>query len=115
MSDGAPHATDGPVLDWSDSFVLGHEPMDATHREFVALVRAMQTGPEDRLAALLAEFEAHARRHFADEDRWMVETHDCGPESETMYDSEMAVYLQKPNPEVAKNIALMKQWAREGK
>jgi hemerythrin len=74
MSDGAPHATDGPALGWSDAFVLGHEPMDATHREFVALVRAMQTGPEDRLAALLAEFEDHARRHFADEDRWMVET-----------------------------------------
>ena len=48
-------------------------------------------------------------------DRWMVETHDCGPESEMMYDSEMAVYLQKPNPVVEKNIKLMKQWAKEGK
>ncbi|MCB1078717.1 MAG: sulfatase-like hydrolase/transferase, partial [Verrucomicrobiae bacterium] len=48
-------------------------------------------------------------------DRWIVETNDHGPESETMYDSDMKVYLGKDNPEVEKNIALMKQWAREGK
>ncbi len=72
MSD-ASHAPQS-ALDWSDAFVLGHEPMDATHREFVALVRAMQTGPEAGLAGLLADFEAHARRHFEEEDRWMLET-----------------------------------------
>jgi arylsulfatase A-like enzyme len=54
-------------------------------------------------------------------DRWIVETKDRGPESDTMYDSDMAVYLSSPankakkeNP-VAKNITLMKQWASEGK
>ncbi|RPH41687.1 MAG: hemerythrin [Burkholderiales bacterium] len=74
MSDtGTPQAAE-PVIGWSDAFVLGHEPMDATHREFVALVRAMQTGPEEALPGLLEAFETHARRHFADEDRWMVET-----------------------------------------
>ena len=63
-----------PSLAWTDGFVLGHEPMDATHREFVALVGALQTEPEERLEALLGEFEAHARRHFGDEDRWMRDT-----------------------------------------
>ncbi len=48
-------------------------------------------------------------------DQWIAETKDRGPESEIMYDSDMAVYLQKKNPEVEKNIALMKQWAAEGK
>jgi arylsulfatase A-like enzyme len=48
-------------------------------------------------------------------DRWMKETHDCGPESEAMYDSDMAVYLQRPNAIVEQNIKLMKQWAKEGK
>ncbi len=62
------------ALGWSDAFVLGHAPMDATHREFVELVGALQREPDERLPALLAEFEAHARRHFADEDRWMRET-----------------------------------------
>jgi hypothetical protein len=32
-----------------------------------------------------------------------------------MYDSDMAEYLGKGNPEVEKNIVLMKQWAKEGK
>jgi hypothetical protein len=45
----------------------------------------------------------------------MRETADKGPESEAMYDSDMAEYLKKPNPEVARNIALMKQWAAEGR
>jgi hemerythrin-like metal-binding protein len=74
MSETSPARAPEPALGWSDAFVLGHEPMDATHREFVALVRAMQTGPEAALAGLLADFEAHARRHFEEEDRWMLET-----------------------------------------
>ncbi|MCO6455407.1 MAG: sulfatase [Pirellulaceae bacterium] len=48
-------------------------------------------------------------------DRWMVETGDRGPESESMYDSDMAVYLGRGNPAVERNIALMKKWAAEGK
>ncbi|MFZ4759114.1 MAG: bacteriohemerythrin [Burkholderiaceae bacterium] len=69
-----PSMSEMPSLAWTDGFVLGHEPMDATHREFVALVGALQTEPEERLEALLGEFEAHARRHFGDEDRWMRDT-----------------------------------------
>jgi arylsulfatase A-like enzyme len=54
-------------------------------------------------------------------DRWIVETKDRGPESEKMYDSDMAVYLGgrankgKGQTVTEKNIALMKQWASEGK
>ncbi len=48
-------------------------------------------------------------------DRWMEETRDRGPESEKMYDSDMAVYLGRGNPAVEKNIALMKKWTAEGK
>ena len=44
-----------------------------------------------------------------------TETNDRGPESEEMYDSDMAVYLGRGNPAVEKNIALMKKWAAEGK
>jgi hemerythrin len=64
----------GACLAWTDAFVLGHDPMDATHREFVELVAALQTAPDAQLPALLEAFEAHARRHFGDEDRWMRET-----------------------------------------
>jgi arylsulfatase A-like enzyme len=48
-------------------------------------------------------------------DRWMIDTHDHGPESDSMYDSDMAAYLGKGNPVVEKNIALMKQWAKADK
>ena len=51
-------------------------------------------------------------------DRWIEQTHDQGrtPEPESRYDADMAVYQgRKPNSEVAKNIALMKQLAKEGK
>jgi hypothetical protein len=53
-------------------------------------------------------------------DRWIVETKDRGPESEKMYDSDMAVYLSDRNNKgresiTAQNVALMKQWAKEGK
>jgi hypothetical protein len=32
-----------------------------------------------------------------------------------MYDSDMAVYVGRGNPNVQQNIALMKKWAAEGK
>jgi arylsulfatase A-like enzyme len=54
-------------------------------------------------------------------ERWTEETGDRGrtPEPAAMYDSDMAVYLEGqkgPQGEVLRrNIALMKQWASEGK
>ena len=69
----------------------------------------------------LAADPAHAitlQELHAKLDRWMEQTNDQGrtPELESRYDADMAVYQGgKPDPEVAKNIALMKQWAKEGK
>ncbi|MCX8496759.1 MAG: sulfatase [Akkermansiaceae bacterium] len=51
-------------------------------------------------------------------NQWMEQTNDQGrtPEPESRYDADMAEYLGRhPNPEVVRNIALMKQWAKEGK
>ena len=48
-------------------------------------------------------------------DQWMIDTHDHGPESDAMYDSDMADYVGKGNPVVERNIALMKQWAKTEK
>jgi len=52
-------------------------------------------------------------------DRWIVDTGDQGFETESRYDSDMAVYL-KGRPAAATNateanIRVMKQWAREGR
>ncbi len=52
-------------------------------------------------------------------DDWIEETGDRGPESEAMYDSDMAVYVGTKPPEqtevLRKNIALMKRWEAKGK
>ena len=54
-------------------------------------------------------------------DEWITRTNDHGPESEAMYDSNMAVFANSPNPDpeqariLSRNIALMKRWAAEGK
>ena len=48
-------------------------------------------------------------------DQWMEETKDQGPETESRYDSDMKVYVGKGNDEVERNIATMKQWAKEGR
>ncbi|MCA9144328.1 MAG: sulfatase, partial [Planctomycetales bacterium] len=61
------------------------------------------------------EFSQVLAQHRARLDQWIIDSKDQGLESEAMYDSDMAEYLKKPNPEVVRNIALMKQWAKEGK
>lgn len=53
-------------------------------------------------------------------DHWMATTNDRGrePESEKMYDSDMAEYVgrgDKKDAVLVRNIELMKQWAQEGK
>lgn len=53
-------------------------------------------------------------------DRWMRETHDAGPETEAVYDANVADELGNPankgrKEEILKNVALMKRWAKEGK
>jgi arylsulfatase A-like enzyme len=48
-------------------------------------------------------------------DRWIIDTNDHGPESDKMYDSDMAAYVGKGNATVEKNIAQMKEWAAAGK
>lgn len=73
---------------------------------------------EIRNLAGAPEHAAELGRMRARLDRWVEQTDDQGrrPEPESRYDSDMAVYLgRKSNPEVERNIALMKQWAREGK
>lgn len=63
-----------PRLPWSDALLLGHGPMDRTHREFVEIVDAMLADDDTRLPEHIAAFIVHAQDHFGDEDRWMAES-----------------------------------------
>jgi hemerythrin len=59
---------------WTDQFLLGYGPMDATHHEFVDLVAALLSAPDADLARHLDAFARHAERHFDEERDWMVAT-----------------------------------------
>jgi len=59
---------------WDDSYELGHDEMDGTHREFVTCVDAMLQAADADQARALDAFSAHARRHFTEEDHWMAQT-----------------------------------------
>jgi arylsulfatase A-like enzyme len=48
-------------------------------------------------------------------DAKLVATKDPAPESEAMYDSDMAEYLKKPDTTIEANITQMKRWAAGGK
>lgn len=72
----------------------------------------------------LAEDPAHQKQLLKlrkQLDQWIVDTNDQGAESEAMYDSDMAEYKNSRNVDteqgkvLIRNIALMKQWAKEGK
>lgn len=63
-----------PAMAWSDRYLLGHDGMDHTHREFVDCVGALQTAADAELADRLQAFEAHAVSHFEQERRWMEDS-----------------------------------------
>lgn len=65
---------DALEFEWLPEFELGHGAMDDTHREFVDLVNTLLQSDDAELPAALSAFSDHARRHFAEEDRWMVTT-----------------------------------------
>lgn len=59
---------------WSDAYLVGFPPMDATHQEFVELVEALIHAPDHQVQACLNAFAEHAKDHFGTEDNWMRET-----------------------------------------
>jgi len=63
-------------MDWKEDYVLGHGPMDETHRDFADAVTDLgeAEGVESVLSSLDALIE-HTDEHFAQEQRWMEE---CG-------------------------------------
>lgn len=61
------------------------------------------------------QFKPELERHRRLLDEKLAATREPAPETPAEYDSDMAEYLKKKNPVVEANIALMKQWAAEGK
>ena len=62
-------------IEWTDALHLAHEPMDRVHREFIDLLAAAERADDTELASAWGAVVDHTAGHFADEDRWMRETH----------------------------------------
>lgn len=62
-------------MEWKESYVLGHAPMDATHQDFVVLVSKLTTADNDSMLACVDTLIEHTIAHFEQENRWMEE---CG-------------------------------------
>lgn len=63
-----------PILDWSDDLVIDHAAMDETHREFVVLLNRLGDAPDEDTLLALDELIEHTEAHFAQEERWMIES-----------------------------------------
>ena len=63
-----------PLLNWDDRLLVGVEPMDQTHREFVELLGEIdRAAPADAIAALDRLID-HTVLHFRQEEEWMAES-----------------------------------------
>ena len=59
------------VMEWDDRYLVGHQAMDDTHREFVALVNAMLRAGDGDSRRRWMRLREHAEEHFASEQRLM--------------------------------------------
>ncbi len=62
------------LLEWSAALELNAPAMDDTHREFVALLNALDEAADGDMPARMDAFIAHTEQHFAMEEQWMTET-----------------------------------------
>lgn len=59
---------------WHDGLLLGHDPMDRVHEEFVELIDALATAAGEAVAPALSTLLDHTRDHFETENAWMRAT-----------------------------------------
>lgn len=78
-----------PVLEWSDSFLIGIRQFDEHHKHLVSLLNMTFDGvttnaPKDELEAVLHELIDYTAYHFAAEEHWMKEHHYPGLDVQVM-------------------------------
>jgi len=107
--------TPPPEFVWTDNFLLGFDPMDRIHQEFVHCVRALLDAPDDGVKTALAAFAEHAERHFTEENNWMRETQ--FPPTDCHVDEHTAVLRSVHEVQAALDqgapVALARDLARE--
>jgi len=67
-------AVDVTGMQWNDTFLLGHGPIDAVHEEFVELLARLQGAGDADLVVLMNALVVHLTHHFEMENNAMLET-----------------------------------------
>lgn len=62
------------LIEWNDQFELGVVCMDDEHREFINQLNRLNAASIGELSSLFAQLVEHTERHFAQEERWMLES-----------------------------------------
>ena len=103
-----------PALEWSESFVLNLPQMDATHREFVDLLAAVEVASDAALLATWERLVEHTDDHFSREDRWMVDTRFSSSNCHTMQHMVVLQIMQQGAEQCrAGDLAMVRQMAKE--
>jgi hemerythrin-like metal-binding protein len=63
---------------WNDSMILGYEPMDMVHRQFVVHVADLQRCADAEVPVVLDQMIEHLESHFREEEQLMTR-HDFPP------------------------------------
>lgn len=113
-----PNSLGTGVIFWSDAFLLGYPPLDEVHEKFVECVSSLQIAADEQVSSCLELLAAHAKHHFMQEDRWMVETgfppRDCHMEEHAaVYESITQVQQQVAQGDLAEARRLayaLAQW-----
>ena len=104
-----------PTLTWSDDLILNMDKMDQTHLEFVELLAATETAPEEQLLQKFTELIAHTEEHFAGENQWMLDV-DFGPGGCHSDEHDMILKVMREalrRGQVDNNLSMVRQLTRE--
>lgn len=101
-------------LQWSADLELGVAPMDATHREFVALLAQVQQADDACLLTAWHALIAHTQQHFDQEDFWMAATRfAAGNCHSTQHAAVLRVMRAGAQEGAGGNLALVRSMADE--
>ncbi len=64
----------GAPMQWTEAYLLGYPAMDATHRDFVDCVAALQAAGNADVLARLDAVATHLIEHFHQEEAWMADS-----------------------------------------
>lgn len=107
------------LVEWKESYALGHPGIDAQHKDMFDLINQMaDAGTPDRLKPVLMQLYRHTREHFELEEELMKAAGYPGLALHVSYHNELLSRLNQVSQDVGKGSVnrdmlnrLMSDWA----